>query len=406
MKDGLLEHGAINLNSSGFDDDSITSDNDESFGKNNDNFLLKSKSHKSIEESLNDVYNANNNSLKGDLEIMNPDKKDLNKDNNNEEDVMYEDLFSKLYEIPLSQPSKFSTRKMGHQFTYESNTKSKIINYKIDSLKFGLSKNTEVITYLLSLFIFSEFLNLEEIEKDKRLKVIFVKQNKDKKQFIINDKNALLNNLEIPLDKENDFDMFINGINDFLSEKKCLNVQKKNQKRLFKVYGSLALMSLVCIGLFISIILTIREIDTNKEDKNKYIVCLVLEILALLIFGFLLALKLIDARNLQMTFLFYNLKFLLKNYSRISEHIEEWNKNLFENYKIIVSAPISLNYLMFNLNPYQNIDIKHLDMDWLKKKYYKNQKDLFRNQKERKLFNMIKKNMIKIIERNGSIIIN
>ena len=100
------------------------------------------------------------------------------------------------------------------------------------------------------------------------------------------------------------------------------------------------------------------------------------------------------------------MKFLLKNYSRISEHIEEWNKNLFENYKIIVSAPISLNYLMFNLNPYQNIDIKHLDMDWLKKKYYKNQKDLFRNQKERKLFNMIKKNMIKIIERNGSIIIN
>ena len=44
--------------------------------------------------------NSNNNSLKGDLEIMNPDKKNLNKDNN--EIVMYEELFSNLYEIPLS----------------------------------------------------------------------------------------------------------------------------------------------------------------------------------------------------------------------------------------------------------------------------------------------------------------
>ena len=134
MKDGLLEYNEINLNSSGFDDDSIVSDNDESNEKKNDNFILKTNSHKSIEEDLKVSYDKNKSSLKGDLEVMNPDKKDLNKDNNNE-DVMYEDLFSKLYEIPL---------------------------------KFGLSKNTEVITYLLSLFIFSEFLNLEEIEKDKR----------------------------------------------------------------------------------------------------------------------------------------------------------------------------------------------------------------------------------------------
>jgi hypothetical protein len=401
MKDGLLEYNEINLNSSGFDDDSIVSDNDESNEKKNDNFILKTNSHKSIEEDLKVSYDKNKTSLKGDLEIMNPDKKDLNKDNNNE-DVMYEDLFSKLYEISLSQPSKFSNRKIGHQFTYESN--SKIINYKIDSLKFGLSKNTEVITYLLSLFIFSEFLNLEEIEKDKRLKVIFVKQNKDKKQFIINDKNALLNNLEIPLDKENDFEMFINGINDFLSEKKCLDVQKNNKKRLYKVYGIIALTIILCIIIIICIFLTIKDIDTKKDDKNKYIISLVIEIISLVFFGFILGLKSIDAKNLQLTFLFYNLKFLLKNYNRINEHIEEWNRNLFENYNIIASVPISLNYIMFNLNPYQNIDIKHLDMNWLKKRYYKNQNDIFKNEKERKLFNMIKTNMIKIIERNSSII--
>ena len=55
--------------------------------------------------------------------------------------------------------------------------------------------------------------------------------------------------------------------------------------------------------------------------------------------------------------------------------------------------PISLNYIMFNLNPYQEIEIKHLDMNWAKKKFYKNQKDLFKSQKDLILFNTIKQNM-------------
>ena len=68
------------------------------------------------------------------------------------------------------------------------------------------------------MFIFSEFLNLEELEKDKRFKVLFLKRNKIQEKFIVDNTEAFLNNLEIPSSKANDFEMFINGINNFLSE--------------------------------------------------------------------------------------------------------------------------------------------------------------------------------------------
>ena len=81
-------------------------------------------------------------------------------------------------------------------------------------------------------------------------------------------------------------------------------------------------------------------------------------------FTFCLVIKIIDAKNLKILFIFYDLRYLLINYNKINDHIEAWNQNLFENYRIRVSVPISINYIMFNLNPYQNIEIKHHDI-WI-----------------------------------------
>ena len=116
-------------------------------------------------------------------------------------------------------------------------------------------------------------------------------------------------------------------------------------------------------------------------------------------FTFCLVIKIIDAKNLKILFIFYDLRYLLINYNKINDHIEAWNQNLFENYRIRVSVPISINYIMFNLNPYQNIEIKHHDMDWLKKKYYKSQNDLFKTEKEEKLFHLIKRSLFQNKER-------
>ena len=398
MNDRLVDGNNINLNVSGFYDDSMISDADDNRDEKN-NFLLKSMTAKSLGNSMNKpIINQKNSIPNNDSPgINNPDGIITNAKNRNFTEVMMEDLFSNLYAIPLNRPSKFSTSRMGHKFTYESN--SKITSYKIDNIKFGLSKNSEIITYLISLFIFSEFLNLEELEKDKRFKVMFIKQNKIQKQFIIDDKKSLLNSLEIPNDKSNDFDMFLNGINDFLKEDEYINLQKKNKKKMISVYALIILIIVLILGIITAIYFTISTLAKKDENKTSKIITLILLFMLIMIFGFGLVMKIIDANNLKLLFIYYDLRYLLINYNKINDHIEEWNKNLFEEYKIRVSMPISLNYIMFNLNPYQNIEIKHLDMDWLKKKFYKSQNDIFKSGKDKQLFNLIKQNVFQDKER-------
>ena len=384
----LLDNNSINLNISGFNDDSMFSETDEIH--ENSNFLIKSISSRSIERDSkgNNIFKTN--SLQSDFEIIHSDDIFSNrKKSTNYTDVIYEDLFLNKYEIPMNRPSKFSISRMAHQFTYESN--SKISSYKIESKKFGLSKTSEVITYLLSLFTFSEFFNLEEIQKDKRFKLFFIKKNKNQKKFIIDDAttNNILNNLEMPSNESHDFQMFIEGINQFLNQKGYINIQEKNKKKLISVYLMIALISLLILGDFGEMYFTVNIYD-NEMSK----ILLVLEGILLFIFMCSLIIRIIDAKNLQLLFLYYDLRYFLVNYEPIYEYIEEWNRNLFENYKINISVPISLNYIMFNLNPYQNIEIKHLNMNSMKKQFYKSQKELFKSENEFRLFNLIQQNLL------------
>jgi hypothetical protein len=376
-----------NLNVSGFNDDSIISDADD-LGRHNSNFLIKSNTSKGLEKEIKKANYSHTDSIQSNFEIMSPDI-DINNPKNN---VRYEELFNNTFVIPMDYPSKFSISKMGHQFTYESN--SKITNYEIDSKKFAISKNSQIMTYLLNLFVFSEFLNLEEVERDKRIKVFFIKKNHFKKKFLIENTNSILNSLEIPNDKANEFETFINGINDFLSKPEYLNIQTNNKKKLIYHWAIIIIISLLILGICISMLFTIFSPKFEmKAIKAREIVILVLGGIALLLFGFGLVYKIIVTKNFKLLFIYYDLRYLLINYNILYEHIDTWNKNLFENYKIRAIVPISLNYIMFNLNPYQSIEIKHLNMDEMKKKFYKSPKDLFKTQKEIKLFNSIKQNM-------------
>ena len=385
MNEDLIFNDNSNLNVSGFNDDSFTSEEEDSRRKTNNNFLIKSNTNISTDRELKKSYlSQKENSIKGNFEILNPDE--INSKGRNYSEVMLEDIFSNNYEIPMNRPSKFSVSKMGHKFTYESNSKSS--SSKIDSRKFGLSKNSEVITYLLSLFIFSEFLNLEELEKDKRFKVLFLKRNKIQEKFIVDNSEAFLNNLEIPSSKANDFEMFINGINNFLSENEYLNSKKKNKKKMIYTIIIIVVVAILILGIGGLMSYTIYNLLNEEHSSNPHktnIILLVSQIIFLL--------EIFVAKNIKLLSLYYELRYLLRNYNRINEHIELWNNNLFENYKIRVTMPVSLRYIMFNLNPYQSIEIKHLDLDWMKKKFYKSQNDIFKNKKETQLFNEIKQKL-------------
>ena len=379
MNDNLLGNN-LNLNESGFNDDSILSDGDDN-ARDDTNFLLKSNTNnQSVIDKALSTKDNNKKSFSGEFEVLNPGDDLLNNDNRNSSEPMVEDLFSNNYIIPLNRPHKFSISKMGHQFIFESN--SKVYTYKIEKKKFALSKNSQITTYLLSLFIFSEFLNLNELEKDNRFKVNFLKRNPQQKKFIVDDVNSVLTSLEIPLDKSSEFKSFINGINNFLTEQEFLNIQVKNKNKLFWVYLVMAAFILGLLGMIgLNILSYMKEIN---------ILVLILEIVVDLFFIIGLIIKIIDAYNLKILFIYNDLKYLILNYNKIYEFVERWNSNLFENYKIRATVPISLNYIMFNLNPYQDIEIKHLDMNEIKKRFYKSQGEVFKTQAEYAFFNGIK----------------
>ena len=411
MNQGYLDNGNVNLNVSGFNDDSMISEEDDRRGRMNSNFLIKSSSsineekEKELEkekkkeknkgkELQEDIY-SHTNSIQSTFEIMSPDGIDLNIPGNDIKNVIFSEMFTNAYMIPTNRPSKYSNSRMAYQFVYES--KSKITSYKLDSKKFGYSRNNNIITYLLNFFIFSEFTNLEEIEKDKRIKVIFLKKNQIDNKFNVQNKNAILNSLEIPNDKANDFETFIKGINNYLSETEYLNIQNKKRKKMILVYSIILVISLliICIGVIIYLIV--------KNVQQNIVLFTVLLSIVLLIFILGLIYKIIDAINLKLLFFYYDLKYLLLNYNKIYEHIETWNNNLFDYYKIRAIAPISLNYIMFNLNPYQNIEIKHLDMDWMKKKFYKSPNDIFKKEKEKISYYAIKEKMLPNGRKSSSI---
>lgn len=389
MNEDVLEEENKGLNVSGFNDDSMISESDEVGNNNNLNFLANSNTYQNLEKNINEAYSDKTDSLLQNFEIISPSNKNTGKN------ISLEDIFSNQYNIPTNRPSKYSSSRLSHQFIYESN--SKTTSYKIDSKKFGISQNNQIITYLINLYIFSEFANVEEIERDQRIKVVFIKQNKIEKRFSIENINSILNNLEIPNDKINDFENFIKGMNDILSENEYLNIHKKQIKKLIINIVLIIIMSLLII--FVGTCMGIIIADMEKYSYNKLLLILGGIILLSFIFG--LIYKIIDAKNSKLLFLYYKLRYLLINYNKFCEYVETWNKNLFENYKIRAIIPVSLNYIMFNLNPYQNVEIKHLDMNWMKQIFYKSKKNILKSDKDLQMFNSVKNNLL-IDSRNNS----
>ena len=368
----------VNLNESGFNDDSILSDGDDNV-RDDTNFLLKSNTNnQSVIDKALSLKESNNKGMSGEFEILNPGEILLN-NNRYSSEPMIEDVFSSNYKIPLNRPHKFSVSKMGHQFIFESN--SKVYTYKIEKKKFALSRNSQITTYLLSLFVFSEFLNLNELEKDNRFKVYFLKRNPQLKKFIVEDGNSVLTSLDIPLDRANDFKSFIKGINRFLNEQEFLIIQLKNKKKLIWVYLIMTLFILGILAMGALFYLSYKKV-------HPALIGIEVAITIFFIIGFIM--KIIDAYNLKILFIYNDLRYLILKYNKIYEFVEGWNTSLFENYRIRATVPISLNYIMFNLNPYQDIEIKHLNMDEIKKRFYKTQGEVFKTPGELNFFNAIK----------------
>ena len=362
---------ADKINDSGYLDDSMISNNENNLERSgfNDFLLVQNSENNNVNEKSS--QKSNQNQFESSLETP--------KKNNN--DFISDDIFDPSYKISMNKyANRFNTSRIARQFIYESNGKPDVSILK--SKKFCLMENDQIMTYLVNLFIFSEFENLSEIEKDDRIKVIFIKKDQNLNKFApVTD--ATLNNLNISLEQKSEFNNFIKGINEFLENENYVEIEKGLKKYKFYMYGT-------TIGLIIGLLVIACSIYFILKKENgalKIFLSILTSILAIVVISLLIS-HFIKAKKYRL-FVIYNLmEYLLIHNNEVCDYIEDWNKKFFENNKIRVNVPISLNYIMFNLNPYQEIEIKHLDMDYYKRKLYKNKNIVF---KDKHLYKFLKK---------------
>ena len=299
-----------------------------------------------------------------------------------------EDIFDDSYKIPMNRINqRYSTSRIGHQFVYEC---SGINNVEIlETRRFCFVQNEKITTYLVNLYIFSEFTDLNEIENDDRIKVFFIRRNIKSKTFIP-ETEKILNNLNLSLDKKSEFNNFIDGINKFFEDPEFLQIKVKNKKFKIRIYGTVIILFLLLI-LMLCVIAKLAFMN-SLQIFNKLSLIFLSSCLSIIFIYFLIK-QFSKLNHLKLFSIYNNLEYFLLNSNRIYDYIENWNRNFFENNKIRVSVPISVSYIMFNLNPYQQIEIQHLDIDKYKKKLYKSNDVVYKDKHLNKFLRKIKNNM-------------
>ena len=341
--------------------------------ENEDNIQIMQIKNKD-KDIINIDSNSNSNDLNSNLLLTGDDNILFNFKNKLSKISSTDEIFRDTIKISMNRLNKFNTSKLARVFTYEESGKSK--HYSLKSKKFGISKNKNVITYILNLYIFSEFINFNALEKDIRFKIYFIPISDN--QFTCNIV-YVLNKLKINNDKSGQFISFINGINELLKDKEYQDIQKNNKQFKINLFTITTFIFILICGIFFSFYYFLSFILT-QEKLIKYIIISSSGIIVLLLI-ILLFFKIVKLCKSNLYAEYNNLNYMLINYSRFNNYIEDWNKNFFENLKIRVNMPISMKYLMFNLDPFQDIEIKHLDMKWFIDKAYQDKKSMI-NDKE------------------------
>lgn len=314
-----------------------------------DTILREEENDNAMNISLNDfsfVSTVNN------IESLNRKSIQLNND--------IKDIVNTNFEIPKIKKKK-NLREI--IFTGKNN-----VNYIsiLSTKQFAVGINDTIKTYLFNLFIFSEFINPKIIEKDERVNLYFIEKNKHLLSFHYNSKEVL-KNLNLSSDKESLIIDFMKEINYFFQQNDYIEMELQNEKFKNKVVCS---MYFSIIFFFFWPFLLIFLISQTKDIiKIILIILLMIGFIITLIFLIFSIYKYI---NLDLYILYNQINYMIKKYNQINNIIDKWNKSKFESLRLNVSVPISLNYIQFNLDPFQRIEIKHIEMKTIKEKFYPN----------------------------------
>ena len=336
---------------------SVSSFND-SISEENDNNIIKKDNEDII---IKRVTGFQNSSLT--LEVENEQNNKLEEFNNNDE-IKEIDILDKSYEIPLNM---FRYPNNSKEIIFEDDEKnSKII--LLNSKKFCIRKSPIIETFLVNLFIFSEFVDPFSMEKNNQINVIFVKKNNKENKYII-DLNTILHKLKLNDENNNDFVEFFKGINLFFENESFQNMKSTNLKFKVKIY-------FIILTSSITTIFSIIQLFILSLSKLYYFILISLIILCIL----LLFCYFEQYKHMNLYLLYNELDYYLKSYNSISSYVEDYNTKIFSHINIRATVPVSFNYIMFNKEPEKVIEIKHFDMIYYKRYFYPNVKEIKNNE--------------------------
>ena len=336
---------------------SVSSFND-SISEENDNNIIKKDNEDII---IKRVTGFQNSSLT--LEVENEQNNKLEEFNNNDE-INEIDILDKSYEIPLNM---FRYPNNSKEIIFEDDEKNSEI-ILLNSKKFCIRKSPIIETFLVNLFIFSEFVDPFSIEKNNQINVIFVKKNNKENKYII-DLNTILHKLKLNDENNNDFVEFFKGINLFFENESFQNMKSTNLKFKLKIYFIILTSSITTIFSIIQLFILSLSILYYFILISLIILCI------LLLFCYFEQYKHMDL------YLLYNeLDYYLKSYNSISSYVEDYNTKIFSHINIRATVPVSFNYIMFNKEPEKVIEIKHFDMIYIKRYFYPNVKEIKNNE--------------------------
>lgn len=223
----------------------------------------------------------------------------------------------------------------------------------ISKSNFFLYQSDNILTIVYNDKKYSQLISFPQSSKEMEL--YFIQKNKSNDSFEYNI-NEVLGNIYMNIGNvntnKNNVDSFLQGMNEFFRKDKYVSITHKNCCTKFWFVMLISVMILFICGMMLYVI--------QKKDKvSTLMISVVIGVGVVLCIGVMLA---VLNWNKVFTGLKYNvIRYLIENAHEHNKYIDDWNKSIFMSNGVNVSIPITLDYIMFNLNREVEIAIENID---------------------------------------------
>ena len=247
-------------------------------------------------------------------------------------------------------------------FQDESQISMSVLNRK----KFAVVSNDLVTTFLIGNESFSQFSHPKLIEHDNRVNVYMFEKEKHKDEYICNDINEFISHLGIDNtsnELSQNLQLFLQTINEIFLNKNYLSIKRCHlcwtMLCIFIILGLLAITTLSTISL------------VQIYNNSAQIIALSNSVLVTLICGtcVLMVSLIYYSTTLPLLLRYKKMNYLWQMHKDNVALVNKWNRSIFEANRIKVSVPPSLEYIMFNKDPSQDIQIRNIHLDHIKAKF-------------------------------------